>query len=191
MVSVRRLLLSVSLSFSFSLGLAGCSASSKKPAAVEQTFPPYSGEATRLFDDGIDPIAVGLADVASKPRTDPVLRARTQRAEAVGRLRVSTVTAESIGGKPTYRVNLVFLEAAALRSTLPTKSVEIYVRPNSPSFGIIKFLDTRLIGRTFIGFFHRFDGGDETSLKFHLSADDEDVRAAVRDAIALREVSSK
>ncbi len=145
---------------------------------------------TTLFDDRIDATAVGLADVAVKPRTDSVLRARAQRAEAVGRMRVRTVTVDSAVGKPVYHLNLVFVDPLARRG-LTDDHVEISVHSNSPAFGVVKWLDTRLIGRTFVGFFHRFAGADEADLRFHLSPDDPEVLAAVREANALTEVSGK
>jgi hypothetical protein len=166
-----------------------CSGSSGASGS-RQTFPPYTGESTKLFDDRIDSNSVGLADVVSKPRADPMLRARTQSAEAVGKVRVSTVTVDSVGGKPAYHLNLAIVDPLARRG-FDDKSVEILVRSDSPAFGIVKWLDTRLIGRTFIGFFRRFAGPDEADVKFHLSADNAEVLAAVRDANTLSEVSGK
>ncbi len=166
-----------------------CSGSSGT-AGPHPTFPPYTGESIKLFDDRIDANSVGLADVVSKPRTDPVLRARTQNAEAVGRVRVSTVTVDSVGGKPAYHLNLAIVEPLARRG-FDDKSIEILVRADDAAFGIVKYLDTRLIGRTFVGFFRRFAGADEPDVRFHLSPDAADVLAAVRDANTLREVSGK
>jgi hypothetical protein len=166
-----------------------CSGSSGASGS-RQTFPPYAGEATKLFDDRIDANSVGLADVVSKPRADPILRARTQSAEAVGKVRVSTVTVDSVGGKPAYHINLAIVQAIARRG-FDDNSVEILVRSDAPAFGIVKYLDTRLIGRTFVGFFRRYAGADEPQVRFHLSPDDAEVIGAVRDANTLREVSGK
>jgi hypothetical protein len=144
-----------------------------------------------LFDDLIEPSAVGLADVVSKPRTDPMLRARVQAAEAVARVRVATVSVDSAGGKPTYRLNLDLGGGAIVRRGFSEDRVEISVRSDSPAFGVVKWLDTRLIGRTFMGFFHRYAGTDDIELRFHLAPDSPDVYAAVREAAALSEVSGK
>jgi hypothetical protein len=151
----------------------------------------YQGQATTLFDDRIDPNAVGLADVASHPRSDPVLRARVQAAEAVARVRVATVSVDSAGGKPIYRLSLDLASDSIRRRGFNDVRVEIAVRPDSPAFGVVKWLDTRLIGRTFMGFFHRYAGAEDVELKFHLSADSPDVLMAVREAAALGEVSGK
>jgi hypothetical protein len=144
-----------------------------------------------LFDDRIDPNAVGLADVQSRPRTDPVLRARAQAAEAVARVRVATVSVDSAAGKPVYRLSLDLSGGSIVRRGFNDEHAEIAVRPDSPAFGVVKWLDTRLIGRTFVAFFHRYAGREEVELKFHLSADDPEVLAAVREAATLREISGK
>ncbi len=185
---LRFLCVPFSLYFSVCFVALACSGTPRPPPVVEH-FPPYIGEATRLFDDRIDPTAVGLADVATRPRSDPVLKARTQNAEAVARMRVATVTVDFALGRPIYHLTLTF-----------DNHVEISIRSDSPAFGVVKWLDSRLIGRTFIGFVHRFndpilDGGPwvepRVALRFHLASDNTDVLAAVREAKMLAEVSSQ
>jgi hypothetical protein len=172
------------------LAACGGSGSSARPGASPRNFPPYAGQATTLFDDRIDANAVGLADVASKPRTDPVLRARAQTAEAVARVRVATVSVDSAAGRPNYHLTLD-LVGPLVRRGFDDEHVEISVRPESPAFGVVKWLDARLIGRTFIGFFHRYAGAEDADIRFHLSADDAEVLAAVREAAVLSEISGK
>jgi hypothetical protein len=153
-----------------------------------QSLPVYAGNAVQLFDDRIDPTAVGLADVTENPRTDPMLRARTQNAEVVGRTRVSTVSVDLVGGKPVYRLRFTIVEPIVARG-FSGNQIEIAVRDDSPAFGIVKWLDTKLIGHSFVGFFHRFAGMYEPQVRFHLSPDDAQVMAAVRDASALSELA--
>ena len=174
-----------------SVGCGGQGSASRPTAATRADFPPYQGHATRLFDDLIDANAVGLADVVSKPHTDPVLRARVQAAEAVARVRVATVTVDSAGGKPIYRLSLALGGGWIVRRGFSDDHVEVSIRSDSPAFGVVKWLDTRLIGRTFMGFFRRYAGTEDIELRFHLSADSPDVHAAVREAAALSEVSGK
>lgn len=169
------------------LSTAACAG---RPAAAPtpQNLPVYAGNATQLFDDRIEPTAVGLADVSENPQTDPMLRARTQNAEVVGRTRVSTVSVDSVGGKPVYRLRFTFVEPPVAIRGFSGNDVEIAVRDDSPAFGIVKWLDTKLIGHSFIGFFRRFAGAYEPEVRFHLSPDDPRVLAAVRDASALSEL---
>jgi hypothetical protein len=171
--------------------LVGCAGAASPVGTPAVTFPPYTGQAAALFDDQIDPKAVGLADVGTRPRTDPVLRARVRAAEAVARVRVATVTADSSIGKPTYRISLDLSGGSFLRRGFPDDHVELLVRADSPAFGTVKWLDTRLIGRTFIGFFHRYAGAEDVELRFHLSSDDPDVAGAVSEAAALGEIAGK
>ncbi|HMJ52158.1 MAG TPA: cobalamin ABC transporter substrate-binding protein [Polyangiaceae bacterium] len=173
-----------------SAALSAVACGSRAAAAPSpQNFPVYAGNAVQLFDDRIEPTAVGLADVADNPRTDAVLRARTQRAEVVARARISTVSVDSAGGRPVYRLRFTFVEPLVVSRGFSGNQIEIAVRDDSPAFGIVKWLDTRLIGHSFVAFFHRFAGNYEPEVRFHLSPDDPQVLAAVRDASALNELS--
>jgi hypothetical protein len=183
--------------FSLSVFAAGllplvisCSGSNAASSSHPSSYPVYTGESTKLFDDRIDPSSVGLADITTKARMDPVLRARTQSAETVARVRVSTVTVDTAGGKPAYHLNLAIVEPLT-RRRYGERSVEILVTSDSPSFGIIKWLDTRLMGRTFVAFFRHFAGVEDPVVRFHLSSDDAEVLAAVREADTVGEVSGK
>jgi hypothetical protein len=149
----------------------------------------YAGIDRQLFDDRIDPIAVGVADVTERPKDDPLLRKRAQRADAVARLKVSTVTVDAANGTPVYHVTLQFVGAPLAQHRSADGRVDLTVRSESPSFGIVKWLDARLIGRTFIGFVRQFAGAEEAELHFHLSADDPEVAAAVREATTLGELT--
>ena len=171
------------------LATAACGGGRPAAAPTPQNLPIYAGNATQLFDDRIEPTAVGLADVTENPRTDPMLRARTQNAEVVARSRVSTVTVDSVGGKPVYRLRFTFVEPPIAARGFSGDQIEVAIRDDSPAFGIVKWLDTKLIGHSFIGFFHRFAGTYEPEVRFHLSPDDARVLAAVRDASALNELT--
>lgn len=173
----------------FALGVvflsAGCAEPAQGPRPVDpSSFPEYAGHAADLFDDKIDAEAVGLANVDVKPRNDPVLHERVNQAEAIGRLRVSTVTVDKIAGQPLYHVSFVVV-TPLVNKDFPDNRIELSIGPRSPSFGIVKWLDTRLIGRTFIGFVRRYAGAEEPVIRFHLSADSPDVVAAVHEATTL------
>jgi hypothetical protein len=175
--------------FALLLALSPVACSGRPPASpTPQNLPAYAGNATQLFDDRIDATAVGLADVSENPHTDPVLRARAQNAEVVGRARVSTVSVDSVDGRPVYRLRFTFVEPPVV-ARFSGEQIEIAVRDDSPAFGIVKWLDTKLIGHSFVGFFHRFAGSYEPEVRFHLSPDDPQVVSAVRDASALSELA--
>jgi hypothetical protein len=176
--------------FFAAVSMASCGGPSQAVQGPQnpQDFPFYSNSAAQLFDDRIDPKAVGLADVGNDPRLDPVLRARTQNAEVVGRTRISTINIDSVGGKPVYRLRFKLLDSPVIARGFDNEQLEVAVADDSPAFGIVKWLDTKLVDYAFIGFFRRFSGNYEPQVRFHLSADDPQVMAAVRDASALREV---
>ena len=174
------------------VSVASCSGPSATGAAPQspQDLPVYGNSAAQLFDDRIDPVAVGLADVGTDPRLDPVLRQRTQNAEIVGRTRVSTINIDLVGGKPVYRLRFKLLEPPVVERGTASDQLEVAVGDDSPAFGIVKWLDTKLIDYSFIGFFRRFAGNYEPQVRFHLSADNPQMMAAVRDASALRELAT-
>jgi hypothetical protein len=164
---------------------AGCAgpAQGSRPV-VPSSFPEYAGRAVELFDDKIDAEAVGLGTVDVQPRNDPVRHERVNQADAIARLRVSTVTVDMVAGQPLYHVSFVVV-ASLVNKDFSDNRIELSIGPSSPSFGIVKWLDTRIVGRTFIGFVRRFAGAEEPVIRFHLSADSPDVVAAVREATTL------
>jgi hypothetical protein len=140
-----------------------------------------------VFDDRIEPGAVGLADAATAPRADILLRDRVGAADWIARGRISTVTIDSVGGERTFHVSFVPVGDPLLaRASLGR--VDLSIRSRDPAFGVVKALDSALIGKNFVGFFRRFAGTDEPDIHFHLAPDNDDVIAAVRDAAALREL---
>jgi hypothetical protein len=151
------------------------------------SFAPYTGRAVELFDDKVDAASVGLADVNVNPHRDPVFHERVTQAEAIARMRVSTVTIDKVEGQPVYHVSLVFVTSLVNRG-FSENGIELSIGPSSPSFGVVKWLDTRIIGRTFVGFVRRFSGTEEPVVRFHLSADSPDVLGAIREATALADV---
>lgn len=151
---------------------------------------PWNGRAAVLFDDSIAPEAAGVAGVVTVPRLDPVLRERAQSAEVVQRVRVSTVTIDRIGDVPTYHFVLAPLAAPVVGRT-SAERIELSVDTTSPSFNIVRALETGLVGRSFIGFFRRFAGADEPQVHWRLDADTDATLAAVREATALQEVGAR
>ena len=175
----------------FATAGAGCDTtpSATTPAAVAG-LARWEGHAREVFDDNIDPAAVGLSMEGASPRTDPFLRERSQTGEVVARVRVQTVTVDSVGDQVTYHLGVQVGVPTLTEAKLPDRTFELSIKPASGAFGIAKAFDARLRGATFIGFIHRFaaDGGD-TEIHWHLSADTAEVAAAVKEAVALRELS--
>lgn len=167
-------------------GVVGCGGASASGPLAQ-----YGGHAAELFDDVIEPRAVGLElDVAATPRADPILRERTQIGDAVVRVRISTVTAAGYGKAMRHQLIMQTLEKlAGERPPPPTFTVTL--DDSSPSVGIVRNLESRLGGKTFIAFVKAFGAtvsgpsGEpaERQYHFHMAPDTRDVRDAVAEAI--------
>ena len=151
-------------------------------------LPPWEGHQTELFDDAIDPRAVGLnLDDTRTPQTDTVVRERTQVGDAVVRARVDTVTQKRNGEDVEYQLGLRVLETLTGAHPPPDEFVVRFDKA-SPSAGIMRSLDARLGGKSFVVFVREFKGPDgEPRYYVHIAADTKDVVAAVKDAAALSE----
>jgi hypothetical protein len=162
----------------------------KAPAGA--SLPRWEGHARELFDDNIDPAAVGLSMEGPSPRSDPFLRERSQTAAVTARVRVQTVTVDSNGEQKTYHLGIEVGVPPLSAAKVPDKSFELSIKPTSLAFGIAKAFDSRLRGSTFIGFIGRFQGEDgEVEVHFHLAPDTAEVASAIKEAVALQELNGQ
>jgi hypothetical protein len=163
------------------LACAACEAtSSRTPKSVLSL---WQGHSREVFDDNIDAAAVGLSMDGPSPMSDPFLRERAQTAEVVLRLRVKTVTVDSIGEKSTFHLELEAEQEPLAGTKLIENKFEVAVAPQSPAYSIARAFDARLRGHAFIGFLRHFAGETaEPELHWHLSADSADIVAAVQAA---------
>jgi hypothetical protein len=148
------------------------------------------GHDQTVFDDGIDPEAVGLSMEGRSLRGDPVLRERALTADVVARVKVTTVTVDSVGDDSMVHLGILVGDPPLRTPTIPDQRFELLIRPSGRAFGIARAFDARLQGLIFVGFLKRFAGpGGEPEIHWHLSADTPEVVAAVKDAVALAELS--
>lgn len=172
----------------------GCVADQGRPATAVDPLsglPTWEGHAPEVFDDNIEPAAVGFSLDGPSPRSDRFLRERAQTADVVARVRVSTVTVDSIGEQSTYHLGVHIVDAPLATPRVADRAFELHIRPTSRAFGIAKAVDARLRGLTFIAFIRRFAGeAGEPEFHWHLSPDTAEVTAAVREAVVLGELSS-
>jgi hypothetical protein len=173
-------LLSLPLSLPLLLSLGGCAGAN---ADASRPLPSYVGHATELFDDGIEPGAVGLdLEQVNNPRTDALLRERTQVSDAALRVRISTITEKQDGSESQFQLGVHPVET--LGGPFPPKEDFIVtVRPRTASIGIVKSLENAIVGKSFVAFIRAFvlpDGDRE--VHFHFSPDTKALVAAVREA---------
>ena len=177
------------------LGLVGIllAASACSPIAggrdADRPVVPYSGAPAKLFDDAIDPAAVGLDyDKGYSPRADKSLRERSQTGDAVIRVRVATVTAKTDGPDKIYQLGLHSVEKLTGKNP-PPADFTVQITKTSESLGIMKNFESRLVGYAFVAFVREFAGaGGEPEIHFHLAPDTKDVKTAVGDAMLLGEL---
>ncbi len=184
---MRRVALAVVLA-SLALPIVGCG-SSKDANAPSRPLPGYSGHSADLFDDTIEPAAVGLDfDRGYSPRADPALRERSQVGDAVLRVKVSTVTAKTDGPDSIYQLGLHTVETIAGKHP-PPADFTVTISKVSESHGIMKNFESRLVGYAFIAFVREFVRPDgDREVHFHLAPDTKEVKNAVNEALVLGEV---
>jgi len=175
-----------------SVGTLACSAD-EAPGPVSARasgLPSWQGNDKDLFDDEIDPAALGFT-AAKNPRKDQALWARAQSSDVAGKVRVQTITVDSRGGDATYHLGLQFAEPAlATKPGVVDRVFDVTIEPRDPAYGLVKALDTGIQGKTFVGFVKRFaSADDEVEVHFFLAPDSAEVAAVVQEAVAVQEVS--
>jgi hypothetical protein len=177
----------------------GAEQPARAPEAPASSLSPYAGHVTELFDDVIEPEAVGRqgSDSGDSRKNDALLRERTQTGDAVVRARVVTVTSEPESQGDGWRLGLRPLETLAGKHP-PEGEFTFVVEGKGPAAGIVRTLEARLVGATFVVFVRTFghvDTGSAASsapgaaeLHFHIAKDDKDELGAVREASLLGEV---
>ncbi len=172
-------------------GASGCAgADTGEPQSARSLgLPNWAGQDKELFDDQIDPAALGMVASSNSTRRDEALWARAQSAEIVGRVRVQTVTVDTKAGEQKYHLGLQFANELLGPTKLEERVFEVTIEPRDPAYGIAKALDTGLHGRTFVGFLKRFAGADDqVEVHFFLAPDSAEVGKAVQEAVAIKEV---
>jgi hypothetical protein len=160
------------------------------PKGPARPLSAYEANSKALFDDVIDPAAVGLDfDKSYAPSQDPALRERVRQADAVLRAKVMTITSRTTEGRGSYQLALVALDEQVIGPFPPASPFSVRIDESSPSNGIVKHLEGGLVGKTFIVFvkaFQRADGDQE--LHAHLSPDTKATARAISDAQAKDEL---
>jgi hypothetical protein len=158
------------------LPLCGCAGSRVlAPAAA----PAYGPRDRQLFDDGIDPIALGAPTLRGTVFDDEgLLRERARLAECTVRVRLVTATSQGMAGGSGFRLDFQVLEAlagpCAAAGELPLDSSS----SAAPA-----------VGTTMVAFVRSFAAGDgRTNLHFHLMAGGTAELRAVREAVLLASV---
>lgn len=173
------------------LGPGGCAEGPRRPAEAQAApLPAWEGREREVFDDVIDPAALGLTMEGSSSAQDPHLRERAQRADVVARVRVSTVTVETVGDASRYHLGVQVGQPPLAKPRVSGEAFELVIKPGTRSHPLAKAIDVRMRGMTFVGFLKLYAHEDgEPEVHFHLAPDTAEVVAAVKEAVALGELS--
>jgi hypothetical protein len=171
------------------LSALGCGGSESGANSPSRALPAYSGHEAELFDDGIDPKAVGLDyDGALDPRLDTKFRERAQVSDAILRAKVDTVTERGEGAQARYDIAFKTLEKLGGENA-PPADFTLHIEGTSPSAGIVRTMQTSLGGKSFVTFVREFRRADgEAEWHFHLSPDTKEAVSAARDAMTAFEM---
>lgn len=172
-------------------GLLALGCGGKGANAPGREYPPYTGHAVELFDDGIDAIAVGYQlEPGPPPATDAKLRERVQTADAVLRARVVTVTDKREDNGRSWQLGMRTL-AVLNGGSPPPGDFTVEVEATDPGSGMVRAFEGSLVNATFVVFVRTFGHPGlltEPELHFHLAADKADVLDAIKQAALLQQV---
>ncbi len=173
------------------VAVAGVGCGPSKPAA--RPLSAYSGHVTALFDDSIEPSAAGVTGDRRlyQPKYDPLFRERAQTADAVVRVKVVTIVAKG-EAKGTSFVIGCKTEKKLAGAHPPGETFELHVGADAPSAGILRNLDSAIVGKRFIAFVRSFVRPDaDSELHFYLAPDTKDVSDSATDATTILEGPEK
>jgi len=174
------------------LAVAACGGGTPGARDPDRPLPPYTGHATELFDDAIEPTAVGYPGDSSPadPAGDNRVRERTQTGDAAVRARVTTVTSKEEDRGRSWQIGLHTVERLAGGGPFGTDFV-LAVDATDPASGILRGFEARLIGTKFIVFVREFarpGAPGDSDVHFHIAADSPAEQKAVKAAVLLEQV---
>jgi hypothetical protein len=170
----------------------GCGADTS-PKAPSQSLARFEGQQMVLFDDTIDPAALGLSMDGLSPAQNPHLRSRALEADLVSRMRIQTITRDVVGAKTMYTVTLQVAVPPLMPARLELTTFDILVHQHDPAFGMVQKLDSDPLLRraTFVGFVRRFADAAGPKWHWHLTADQENVIQVIQEIAMLDQVAGE
>lgn len=170
------------LALSLAIATAACAPARPGPGPTGQALPPFTQADAQLFDDAFAPEVLGT-DVASG---SDLLRQRARAADGAVPCRVTTVS-RTAGEGGDYLVEVVPVEPA-LKGPAASGSLGLTVVHGSPSYPLVRSLDTGLVGARLVLFYKRFSSPEAEVLHWHAEADTLRVRQTAQSAALLGEM---
>jgi hypothetical protein len=167
------------------VAVAGVGCGPSKPAA--RPLSAYSGHVVALFDDSIEASAAGVTGDRRlyQPKYDPLFLERAQTADAVLRVKVVTIVAKGEARGTSFVIGCK-TEKKLAGSHPPDETFELRVDADAPSAGILRNLDSAIVGKRFIAFVRSFVRPDaDSEIHFYLAPDTKDVSDSATDATTI------
>lgn len=172
-----------------SLSLTACAAAPGRvapPPTPVESLPTWVGDFTNAFDDSIERLALDSSGALS-PDSDQWFGPRAQGADCIAKVKVVSTTTVGLGERQSYLLTLRALERP-LAGALPGHDIEVWITPESSFYPMAQVHDLKLTGRTFVGFFKRFNGANGQDIHWFLTGDSRDIREAVDRSRTLSDV---
>ncbi|MFO0661712.1 MAG: hypothetical protein U0165_18045 [Polyangiaceae bacterium] len=170
------------------IGAQACLPQPSNASAEVRSLPEYKDQDATLFDDSVEPYAIGLSLDRPSSRGNSVFRSRAQNARSIMRMRIDTVTTGGGINRSVIRVGMKRVGKPLLGKD-ESEGFEVEVATGSNAFALFKQAGDRIQGRTVVCMWKLFRVNDEPTLHFYLAPDDDETLAAVRDAVALQELT--
>ena len=171
----------------------GCGAPQSKDSTLSRgaQLTVWEGHLAALFDDSIDPSAVGFGSTSATTGGEGALLERTEEAEFIVHVKVETVATEGPANAPRYLLTLRVIGDPIAGPRPSEDRLNIVIEPQNRSYGIAKARDLQLSGTAFIAFLRHFQDGQGSKLHWHLARDGEDVLATVKKGLVISELSKE
>jgi hypothetical protein len=167
----------------------GCAGGQPRAASAVDGLPEYTPEEASLFGDELTPSVFGLPSELPIDQ-DPKLGSRLRRADAVLKVRVETVSEETLAGAKGYSLALA-VEPGGVRGSSPENPLEIQLSTGSPSLAQIQTEGAQFVGHRFVLFVKRYSRDGEPELHWHGEGDTPAFQHAVARSNALDELQGK
>lgn len=169
-----------------SIAATGCGASVLGPNSAD--LEPWQGQLQNLFDDSVDPSAIGLAG-PSFSTAQGAVQQRADKADYIVFARAVTVSTQGVDKALSYLISLRIEPEPVAGPKPPFDSLDLTITQDNPSFSLVKARDMQLTGTRFVAFLRFFPGSPDPVIHWHLARDGQDVVHAINNATLLSSVS--
>lgn len=172
------------------VGSAGCGPARSANEIQIDKLPEYTGAAAKLFNDSIEPSALGLSLEKVTFKNDAHFRERVQQADVVSEVEITTVTVGKTDEKSVYFLQFE-PQQGYTKLGLASDMLELRVADGEGAYPLINMIQARARGRKLIGMWKRFREGNAATLHWYFAPDNEDTVSATKEALTLRELTEK